>query len=292
MQFHKFSSIDGFIAFDLDDAPAAGITRAARKVLRDGAVLLARDTTYAFASFGIQRGGGSAGINADDDARDTAVSAFVEEAKPLVADGRWSTDPGLGVRTQDLSDLYALDPRPAELWSTDLGVDLTAAGALAAASGALGSNLNSKTAAVVGSGPVADATRSALAAAGARVVDGALDASAEVLFVVAKTGAVDHDAAASLQAGVIVPLSPAPLTARAHALATRDGRIHIPSFLSTAAPLLAGFDPDGDDAVDRIQAVTAELASAGGDVWMAAAERAETYLGTWCENIPTFRPLA
>ena len=70
VRIHKLESTDAFIAFDLDDAPATGITRLARKVLQDGAKLLARSTTYSFASFGIQMGGGSAGINAQGDDRD------------------------------------------------------------------------------------------------------------------------------------------------------------------------------------------------------------------------------
>ena len=61
MQFHKLASTDAFIAFDLGDAPAVGIVRQAPKVLRDGAELLARSTTYAMASFGLQLGGGVGG---------------------------------------------------------------------------------------------------------------------------------------------------------------------------------------------------------------------------------------
>jgi hypothetical protein len=45
MQVHKLTSTDGFIVFDLDDAPALGVVRMAPKVLRDGAELLARSTT-------------------------------------------------------------------------------------------------------------------------------------------------------------------------------------------------------------------------------------------------------
>jgi glutamate dehydrogenase/leucine dehydrogenase len=84
VRIQKLTSTDAFIAFDLDDAPAVGVTRLARKVLQDGAELLARSTTYAFASFGIEMGGASAGINAEGDGRDAAVAAFVEEC------GAWS----------------------------------------------------------------------------------------------------------------------------------------------------------------------------------------------------------
>lgn len=289
MQLHKFSSTDAFIAFDLDDAPATGITRVARKVLRDGAVLLARDTTYAFASFGVQRGGGSAGINAEGDARDDAVAAFVAEAAELVSTGRWTTDPGLGVTAADLADLYAVDPRPEALWSDGLAEQLTSQGAVAAADAALG-GLSGASAAVVGTGAIPDAARAALADAGASVVGDTLDAAADVVFVAGKTGVVDHDAAATISARVIVPLTPVPLTTRAHAEVTKAERIHVPSFLSTAAPLLAGADADGGDPLDRVRQSTADLA--GADLWMAAARRAEEFLATWNPEVPTFRPLA
>lgn len=289
MQFHSFTSTDAFIAFDLDDAPAAGITRMARKVLRDGAVLLARDTTYSFASFAIKRGGGSAGINADGDARDEAVAAFVSEAAPLVRDGRWTTDPGLGLSAEDLADLYAVDARPAALWSDDLAVELTALGAIASADAALG-GIDGSSAAVVGSGLVVDGVRKALTASGAAVSGDTLESDVDVVFVAGKTGFVDHDAAVGIGARVIVPLTAAPLTARAHAVVTKADRIHVPSFLSTSAPLLAGFDVEGGDPVDRVRETTAAVA--GGDMWMSAAQRAEQFLASWQTNIPAFRPLA
>lgn len=289
MQFHSFTSTDAFIAFDLDDAPASGVTRVARKVLRDGAVLLARDTTYSFASFGIQRGGASAGINADGNARDAAVEAFVTEATPLVSDGRWTTDPGLGIGADEIAGLYAVDPRPAALWQDGLAVELTARGAIAAADAALG-GIDGSSAAVVGSGPVADATRSSLAEAGATVAGDSLESDVDVVFVAGKAGAVDHEAAATIAAKVVVPLTPAPLTARAHAEVSKAGRTHVPSFLSTAAPLLAGFDADGGDPVDRVRDAVAALD--GDDLWMSAARRAEEFLSSWQERNPPFRPLA
>lgn len=46
MKYHKISSTDAFIIFDLGDVPSVGVTRLARKVLVDGAELLARSTTY------------------------------------------------------------------------------------------------------------------------------------------------------------------------------------------------------------------------------------------------------
>src|SRR5688500_20013876 len=105
MEVHQLTSTDGFIAFDLRDAPAVGVVRMAPKVLRDGAELLARSTTYAAASFGLNVGGGSAGLNAKPDVREAALAAFLEEAAPLVDSGRWLPGPGVGLSADDLSPL-------------------------------------------------------------------------------------------------------------------------------------------------------------------------------------------
>ena len=84
MKIHKLSSVDAFLAIDLDGAPAAGVVRSAKKILQGGAKDMARELTYTFAAFEMQRGGVSGGINALPDDRDTAVAAFVEELAPMV----------------------------------------------------------------------------------------------------------------------------------------------------------------------------------------------------------------
>ena len=90
MKVDKLTSADGFVVTDLDDAATSvGIVRLAPKVLRDGAQLLARSVTYAFASFGIAGHGGASGaINAKPDGRDEAVAAFLEAVRPRAEAGR------------------------------------------------------------------------------------------------------------------------------------------------------------------------------------------------------------
>ena len=292
MKYHKISSTDAFIVFDLGDAPAVGITRLARKILVDGAELLARTTTYSFASFGIQMGGASAGINAEGDGVDPAVASFVDETKELVAAGRWATDPGLGLTEDDLAPLRIDDKRPAALWSGGLAPQMAALGAIAAAGAARGSGLDGARAAVVGSGAEADAARLGLDHAGVTIAGDALDTECDVVFVAGKTGMVDHDAAATVRATIVVPLTPLPITARAHAVLTQAGRVHVPDFLSIAAPLLHAHDPDGGTPVDRVGAAVAELAGEGTGLWMAAALKAEAFLRTWQDELPFGRPLA
>lgn len=294
VKIHELESTDAFIAFDLDDAPAVGITRLARKVLQDGAKLLARSTTYAFASFGIQMGGASAGINADGDDVDPAVASFVDETKELVSSGRWATDPGLGLAESDLGELRIADPRPAELWTEGLATELTATGAVAAAGAALASGLGGASWSAVGAGPLVDAAKVAITEAGAVAAPGlgGPDAECDVLFVAGKAGVLDHEAAAEVQAKVVVPLTPVPVTARAHAILTKAGTVHVPDFLSTAAPLLHAHDPDGGGPIERVKQAVADLAGEGTGMWLAAAQQAEEFLLTWRDELPFGRPLA
>lgn len=292
MKIHRLSSTDAFIAFDLADAPSVGVTRLARKVLQDGAELLARSTTYAFASFGIKMGGGSAGINAEGDARDGAVASFTAEVKELVSSGRWATDPDLGLTEQDLEMLRDEDPRPTALWVEALRPRLTAEGAVAAAGALRESGLTGATCVIVGSGEVVDAAEAAVAAAGGTVVEGGVGTVCDVLFLAGKSGMLDHEAAAEVQAKIVVPLTPVPVTARAHAVLRDAGVVHVPDFLSTAAPLLHAHDPEGGDPVQRVREAVATHADAGTGLWMAAVEQAEAFLRTWQDELPFGRPLA
>jgi glutamate dehydrogenase/leucine dehydrogenase len=292
VKIHKLSTTDAFIAFDLDEAPAVGVTRLARKILVDGAELLARSTTYAFASFGIEMCGASAGINAEGDARDPAVANFVDEARQLVATGRWATDPDLGLTEDDLAPLRIDDKRPPALWIEGRAATLTAEGAVAAAGAVRDGGLSGARCAVAGSGPVAAAAREAIGAAGGSVPDGGIDADCDVLFLAGKAGMLDHEGADHVRAGIVVPLTPVPVTARAHAVLSQAGRIHVPDFLSTAAPLLEAHAPEIDDTVAEVARVTGDLAGAGAGLWMAAVERAEAFLRTWQDELPFGRPLA
>lgn len=292
MKYQKLSSTDAFIVFDLDDAPAVGTTRLARKILRDGAELLARSTTYTFASFGIRMGGASAGINAEGDDRDPAVASFVGEVKELISTGQWATDPGLGLTEDDLSPLRIEDKRPPELWADGFAETLTARGAVAAAGAVRSGGLGGTTCAVVGAGALVDATRRAVEEAGATVVDGGIDATCDVLFLSGRTGMLDHELAETVDAAVVVPLTPVPVTARAHAVLSQAGRIHVPDFLSIAAPLLHAHDPSAFDPVERVAGSVSELAGVEAGLWMAAVERAEEFLRSWRDELPFGRPLA
>ena len=287
MDVLKLESTDGFIAFDLGDAPAVGIVRQAPKVLRDGAELLARSTTYAAASFGLSIGGGSAGLNAKPDDRDAALAAFLEEVGPLVESGRWLPGPGVGVSSDDLAKLARADARATAFDATSAGES-----AVAAALGALGT-LDGKQLAIVGAGPIADAAAASAGTNGATAIPAAgFDAECDALLVAGKAGVLEHDLAATVRAKVVVPLTAVPVTARALAVLGRAGVVVVPDFLSTAGPLVAAVDPDGGDAMVRVHEKVESLAGEGTNLWMAAVAKAEHHLRSWQDQLPFGRPLA
>lgn len=292
MKYQKLSNTDAFIVFDFDDVPSVGITRLARKILRDGAELLARSTTYSFATFELRMCGASAGINAEGEDRDPAVASFVDEVKELVASGRWATDPGLGLTDDDLAPLRIDDRRPPELWMEGFSDTLTARGAVAAAGAVRGGDISGARCAIAGTGPVTETAERAIQEEGGSLVEGGVDAECDVLFVAGKTGMVDHEVAETVQAGIIVPLTPVPITARGHAVLSQAGRVHVPDFLSIAAPLLHAHAVDAPDPIERVAGSVSEIASTGAGLWMAAVERAEAFMRTWCDELPFGRPLA
>ena len=284
MRVQKLETTDGFLLFDLDGAERSlGVARLAPKVLNDSAEMLARSVTYSFAAFGLKLSGASAGINAKPEGRDAAIAAFVAEVKPLVASGSLVLHPSTGLSDEDLAPLGSEPPDPT----------LTAHSALAAAEAVLG-GLEGKTVEVIGSGIVADDTKVAAVYRGANVVDeGALDVTADALFIAGRAGAIDHEAAESVKAGVVVPLSPLVVTAKAYAAFRRADIVYVPDFIALAAPLLAEADADATvEPVERVRELMQHLASEGPNAWLVAIGLAEGFLSTWQDKLPFGRPLA
>ena len=280
----KLTSTDGFIAFDLDDAPAAGVTRSAPKILVDGASLLARSLTYRFASFERQVGGASAGVNAAPADRAAALAAYVAEIEPLVRDGRFLTEAARGVSPDDLAPVRAIDPRPQDYW--DRHDELTGFGVAVAADAAVG-GLAGRAVAVEGFDAGGPALAAAVVERGGTVIavstaEGTafhpvgfdpvvlaeawaehgpalvtvLDpepaqaaaifgAEADVLVAGSKPGVIDDQVAAGLRAAVVVPSAAVPVTAKALAVLRRAGTVVVPDFVSTAGPLFLGWPSPG-----------------------------------------------
>ena len=294
MTMEKLETVDAFIVFDLADAPeSVGMVRSARKILPGGASDLARSLTYAFATFEMRRSGASAGVNAVDDDRPDAVAKFTAEIAPMVASGRFLPEPGTRVPRAALASLAEADPRTGV---GDLADQALVAGVVAAAV-AVGGDLDGRTVAIEGSGPTGDALTTAVQNQGGTVVE--MNGQADVLFAGSKMGAVNHTVAEQLEVGTLVPYGPIPVTAKALAVLSRAGTTVVPDFISTAGPLFAWW-PTGDptpeaitaDATAKITASLDEIAPHPDGLFLAAAQRAESFLTTWQESLPFGRPLA
>jgi len=305
--FQKLTSTDAFVVTDLAGAPSStGIVRRARKILPDGAKLLARSTTYSWAVLSHQIGGASAGINAEDDVADAAIASFVEELTAQVADGSLSLDAGKGVPAASLDALDAVDRRNgARRTSSDNGTvddELLAAGAVAAAAAAAGS-LDGLTAVVEGAGSVAAALGAQLTEAGVTVIPagdgGPLVSAADLLFCGSKTGLIDHQGAAALPHRYVVPIGPVPVTARGLAVAHRANVVVLPDFVTTAGPLIGWVSPEGaplDETIVTVRSTITELVARcvahPENPTLGGCAVAEEFLSTWQDELPFGRPMA
>ena len=290
MKVDQFETTNAFVVYDLDESPEnTGMVRLASKVLVDGCTLRARSVTYSLALFEQRRGGASAGINAKAAGRDAALTAWLEEAIPMVADRRFLPWPGTGLSADDLAPLGE--------WANVLKdeANLVAAGATAAADVVAG-GLNGKRAAIVAGERLRDAVGAHLQRAGAEIVDATDDGTstdADVLFVSGPPETLDHHLAELVKATTVVPISPVPVTTRALAVLSKAGAVLVPDFLALAGPYLAGTgDGDGADPAQRVRAKAEELKDAGTGFWVAAAEQAEAFLATWHDPLPFGRPLS
>jgi len=285
VSYHKLESTDAFYVVDFDEAPSTGIVRCAKKILRDGAESFARAQTYAFASFDIQMSGASAGINAVGDGRDEAVQAFVGEL--AARDGApIHLTPGKGTTS---SDLDALSNGSGSATPT---VEPIAATAIAAAGAAR--SLDGASVALDLEDELGSALRSSAETAGAQVVatgSAALTAECDIVFVGSAPAAIDHEAVASLQAGVVVPVLHKAVSTRAISSARRAEIIVLPEFVCTSGPTLRRWaEIDGPTAAAKVAAVIGEVLDHPEGPVLGACERAEAFLGTW-QDIPFGRPI-
>lgn len=331
MDIRTIEGADAFVAVDLPGADRSlGVIRSARKILRDGAVLLARASTYQLAVLELSASGASVGISVGEDDRDAVVGAAVAALTPEVAEGRLLVDPAKGITDEDLAPLRAVDPRPAAWWS--MGRRLAGASAAAAAGAALG-GLEGRTVALEQADPISLAFAEAAVAAGARLVAVGVDGgsvalaegtdataladgdpaalgrpeelpvwavAADVVAASSKAGVVDHEVAADLGAGLLVPTGPVPVTARGLAVARRGGCVVLPDAVSLSGPLqalLADADDVGEEALvaraaEDAAAIIAEVLDHPEGPLLGACERAEAFLASWVDELPFGRPLA
>jgi len=269
----KLNDIDAFVAIDLNDATGHGLIRCAPKVLQGGAKELARTSTYALAALGRKETGISAGINAAPDDREAAVANFVEEVAGWDIEYRMMA--GKGIEPGSLGAVEAIaDP------------SMLAAGAVAAARSAQPDATSS-----VVDGSAGPALIAELAANGLEVVevDDPLTAEADLLFVGAKVGMVDHVVADRLRCRAIVPTGPLPITTKAVAHCQRNGVLALPDFITSIGPLVAG---KRDEVCSLIsETISSVMRHEDGPI-IGACERAEAFLTEWQDDLPFGRPMA
>ena len=272
MFIRKLASTDAFVAVDLGDVPGHGVVRLAPKILQGGAKDLARSVTYALASLEHRETGISAGVNSTPDGRDAAIAAFAAEVAEWDAGYRLTA--GKGVAVGELGDL-----------ETPSNAVLLATGAVAAG---LAACPDAGTAVVDGSaGP---ALLDELTRHGLSLVEAAdpLTATADLLFVGSKVGAIDHGVADQLRVRAVVPTGPLPLTTRAVAHCRRNGVLALPDFVTTAGPLVG----EVDAVRDTVSTIIGDVLGHGDGPILGACERAEAFMAGWLTDLPFGRPIA
>ncbi len=314
---------------------ADGVVRCAKKVLVDGARTMARSRTYAWALLEQQRSGASAGISAagERDAAmaafldaagpasdsgtlvlDAAKGVGVEELDPLRAgDPRHDGD---DAELLAASLVGAVAATPAGLDGRTVGIEgagtalpavlraFAAAGARPTAIGLadrtvmlpLGADPHVVATAFDADGTAFDPEVLPDATVVAEHhVDALLHAEVDILVCGSKVGLVDHEVAPRLSAAVLAPIGPVPVTAKALAVAARNGVVVLPDFLTTAGPLQR-FLVEGS--AEQVAAATdaagrsAEFVTHAEGAHLGACLAAEEFLSSWCDELPFGRPLA
>ena len=303
MTVRKLTTTDAFVVVDFPDAPASGVVRRARKILESSATDLARTATYGFGAFGLQRGGASAGINAEGEAVEGAVAAFVAELLPQAEAGNLCLDPGKGVNADQLAELRLASGVGAYAGS----VEMLNVGIAAATAWALGGDLAGKTIAIEGKDEAPAGLADVMTEAGATVVDvWGVDekpwlvwgAGVDAILAGSKPGVLTHQGAGFVTAKAIVPWGAIPATTKAFAQIHRAGAVQLlPDFVTTAGSWLGGFS-EGDKTtvtsavMGRIIEVLSQAATHPDGVLMGACHQAEAFIETWQERKPFGRPLA
>lgn len=174
MKIQHLTSVDGFIAFDLDGARiSAGGTRYAPDVTQTEAALLARAMTYKFGVLKQEVGGAKGAVRGTTAEKASLMQRYCEEIKPLVTSATFLTGPDLGTSEADFAPLR--DPaQPRSVMSTSIGQvaieDLvTGFGVVVATEAAMGS-VDGATFAIEGFGKVGGGVAREAVRRGAKVV--------------------------------------------------------------------------------------------------------------------------
>jgi glutamate dehydrogenase (NAD(P)+) len=174
MRIQRLETVDGFIAFDLDDCKvSAGGTRFAPDVTETEAALLARAMTYKFGVTGRELGGAKGAVRGAIGDKDVLMKRYCAEIGPLVRSMTFLTAADLGTSEADFAPLR--DPnRPPSIMASTIGPDhiedlITGFGVVVAAETALGS-IDGITFAIEGFGKVGGGVAREIGRRGGKVV--------------------------------------------------------------------------------------------------------------------------
>lgn len=144
MRIHRLETVDGFIAFDFDDARfSGGGTRYAPDVTEEEAALLARAMTYKFGVLELQAGGAKGAVRGTLEQKAELMARYCAEIRPLVESRRFGTGPDLGTTESDFAPIR--DPtQPPSVMAGGIGGEaiedlVTGFGVVVAAETAVGS---------------------------------------------------------------------------------------------------------------------------------------------------------
>jgi glutamate dehydrogenase/leucine dehydrogenase len=174
VRIERLRTVDGFVAFDLDDASVnAGGTRFAPDVSEAETALLARAMTYKFAVLGRRTGGAKGALRGTPEEKPAIMRRYCDEVRPMARSGKFLTGADLGTSYDDFAALRnPSEPRHVMGTSVD-GVPLedlvTGLGVVAGAETAIGS-LEGQAIALEGFGKVGSGVAREAVRRGARVI--------------------------------------------------------------------------------------------------------------------------
>ena len=126
-----------------------------------------------------------------------------------------------------------------------------------------------------------------------------LDTESDLVFCGSKLGLIDHEVASRLSCKLLVPIGPAPVTAKGLAVATSRGITVLPDFVSASGPLFSDHPEEAateaqvlSTATESILSTLRELAEHPEGLYLGACYAAESFLRSWQEELPFGRPLA
>lgn len=280
----KFETVDGYGMVDIEGAPlVVGPVRSAKKVLQRTTEDLIRHATYALAIHGIDGCGGAAALNHDRAADDQSpLETFVAELETWAASATFTGTTGLGLGAAEIGP--TLHP------SASMANELVAASAAAC----VPSTASTIVIASDGDEPALTQRLGDQSAIVEPDLAAALLSGADVVFVRAKTGALNHEVLGEVTARRIIGLQPLTTTARGLAVAGRAGAVIVPDFISAAGPYLAadGRERSADDVAAATAATMTTLDGSDTDMFVRACALAEDHLRTWTSDLPFGRPLA